>query len=203
MAIEERLGKDFVLRADGTEFENIIARFENEPAIQFLVLDRSGEEGLNLHFAHTLIYGDLPYSVERLEQRVGRSHRFGRRHTSLPQYVVLPTDEDGPWIAWLELLQQGFGLFNRSVSDVQFVLKLLEHEIEMVLLLEGASGLKRLTEKSEVELTMSANDLMSKVLLMNWPYQGRPQNDLSRKWMTPKPTKQGSRSHLKDGWWKH
>ncbi len=36
------------------------------------VFGPSGEEGLNLHFADAIVHGDLPTTVGRLEQRIGR-----------------------------------------------------------------------------------------------------------------------------------
>ena len=135
------------MRVEDGSVTDVLAQFQNDPRIPFAVLDRSGEEGLNLHYAHALVHADLPLSAERLEQRIGRLDRFGRRHPSLPQYVVLPIDDGGLWIAWLELLKKGFALFNASISDVQFVLGTLERDIELSMLHEGATGVRRLVDE--------------------------------------------------------
>jgi ATP-dependent helicase HepA len=44
-----------------------------------LVTDWRGEEGLNLNCADAIVHLDLPLSAARLEQRIGRLDRFGRR----------------------------------------------------------------------------------------------------------------------------
>lgn len=40
----------------------------------------SGAEGLNLQFSNTIINYDLPWNPQRIEQRIGRVHRYGQKH---------------------------------------------------------------------------------------------------------------------------
>jgi hypothetical protein len=40
----------------------------------------AGAKGLNLQFCETLINYDLPWNPQRIEQRIGRCHRYGQRH---------------------------------------------------------------------------------------------------------------------------
>ena len=108
-----------------------------------LLCDRSGEEGLNLNFADAILHVDLPFSVTRMEQRIGRLDRFGRSKAMLRQRVLLPSDDDiSPWVAWLEVLTDGFGIFETSTSDVQFVLPQLEADLAGAFLTRGADGLR-------------------------------------------------------------
>ncbi len=147
--LAERLGEKRVLsaHADTCIDSPIAERFGEDEETNVLVLDRGGEEGLNLHFAHALIHYDLPFSVERLEQRIGRLDRFGRTHSAIRQRIVVPSDDEGsPWTEWVKLLRKGFGIFGRSVSDVQFLLCDLEQEIELGLLCSGAAGLTKLVD---------------------------------------------------------
>jgi hypothetical protein len=44
------------------------------------VSTEAGAKGLNLQFADTLINYDLPWNPQRIEQRIGRVHRYGQRH---------------------------------------------------------------------------------------------------------------------------
>jgi ATP-dependent helicase HepA len=98
------------------------------PAIA--VFGPSGEEGLNLHFADAIVHGDLPSSVGRLEQRIGRLDRYGRTRGPIRHVIVCPAaEEDTPWSAWCDLLREGFGVFDRPVSDLQFVLADIEAEV--------------------------------------------------------------------------
>ncbi len=129
------------------EIESQVSSFQTHVEPSVLVCDRSGEEGLNLHFADGIIHLDLPFSAVRMQQRIGRLDRFGRKLTSIHHYVMLPTLFDGsPWIAWFRLLKDGFGLFDQSISDVQFMLRELQAELDEILLFEGATGLERMLE---------------------------------------------------------
>lgn len=118
-------------------------RDADRPAI--CVVGRAGEEGLNLAFADAIVHLDLPLSAARLEQRIGRLDRFGRRNGIIRHRIFVPTDDDGsPWDSWANLLSQAFLVFNRSISDVQFLLSGLEAEGFEALLMHGAQGMANL-----------------------------------------------------------
>jgi ATP-dependent helicase HepA len=56
--------------------------------------------------------------------------------------VILPFDEEGSiWLAWLQLLAKGFRIFDRSISDVQFIISDLEEQIAQESFEKGALGL--------------------------------------------------------------
>ena len=44
-----------------------------------LIATESGAEGINLQFCSLLINFDLPWNPQRVEQRIGRCHRYGQR----------------------------------------------------------------------------------------------------------------------------
>jgi hypothetical protein len=44
-----------------------------------LIATESGAEGINLQFCSLLINYDLPWNPQRVEQRIGRCHRYGQR----------------------------------------------------------------------------------------------------------------------------
>ena len=52
--------------------------FERRIASASFVTDRIGEDGLNLQFADAVVHLDLPTSLMRVEQRIGRLDRIGR-----------------------------------------------------------------------------------------------------------------------------
>ncbi len=45
---------------------------------QVLILTEAGAEGLNLQFANLVVNYDLPWNPQRIEQRIGRCHRYGQ-----------------------------------------------------------------------------------------------------------------------------
>ena len=51
--------------------------------IQALVATEAAGEGINLQFCHILFNYDIPWNPNRLEQRMGRIHRYGQSHDCL------------------------------------------------------------------------------------------------------------------------
>ena len=86
-----------------------------------LVADASAEDGLNLQNADAVVHTRLPWSPNRLEQRMGRVDRYGEGSSqAAQQYVVTsPDGEDAFPGAWLHLLTGAFGIFSQSVSALQ------------------------------------------------------------------------------------
>ena len=67
-------------------FHGSLSREEKEQAIlrfkesaQILISTEAGGEGRNLQFCHIIINYDLPWSPLKIEQRIGRLHRFGQK----------------------------------------------------------------------------------------------------------------------------
>jgi superfamily II DNA or RNA helicase len=54
-----------------------------EGAIQILVATEAAGEGINLQCCHILFNYDIPWNPNRLEQRMGRIHRYGQLHDCL------------------------------------------------------------------------------------------------------------------------
>ncbi|RWO03017.1 protein DpdE [Mesorhizobium sp.] len=129
------------------EIQAVVEDFENASRPVVLLCDRSGEEGLNLNFADGIVHLDLPFSVTRMEQRIGRLDRFGRSKSLLRQRVLLPSDDAlSPWAAWLDVLSQGFEIFESSTSDVQIILPALEAELACAYLERGVDGLREMID---------------------------------------------------------
>jgi ATP-dependent helicase HepA len=136
-----------LLTGDGAASdEATIAAFTSPSASAVLICDRNGEEGLNLTCADAIVHLDLPMAAARIEQRIGRLDRFGRRLGVVRHRVMLPFDEDdSPWTGWADFLREGLALFNRSISDVQFLLEGFEQRLFRVLLEHGPSGVQTLS----------------------------------------------------------
>ncbi len=132
-------------REDGIE---AIKRFLAKNTAAILISDTSGEEGLNLACADAIVHLELPWSAARLEQRIGRLDRFGRRQSIIRHRLLLPSDEDSsPWAAWFSFLSDGLLIFNRSISDVQFLLDEIEAEALLTLFKDGPDALRASAEQ--------------------------------------------------------
>lgn len=139
----KKIGLDAVVSMIHEGEEDALRRFKHDPKAVIAVLDRRGEEGINLHFADAVLHADLPFYIGRIEQRIGRLDRFGRTKGPLKHVVVIPEgDENTPWSIWFKLLASGIEIFNRSVSDLQLVIETVEKRIWRQLLVNGADGVE-------------------------------------------------------------
>ena len=55
-------------------------RHSQNPTGTILIATEAGAEGINLQFCSLVINYDLPWNPQRIEQRIGRSHRYGQKH---------------------------------------------------------------------------------------------------------------------------
>lgn len=51
-----------------------------EPNVRIMVATDAAGEGLNLQFCHIMVNYELPWNPNRIEQRIGRLHRYGQQH---------------------------------------------------------------------------------------------------------------------------
>lgn len=47
---------------------------------QIMIATEAGAEGINLQFCSLVVNYDLPWNPQRIEQRIGRCHRYGQQH---------------------------------------------------------------------------------------------------------------------------
>ncbi|NMA91452.1 MAG: SWF/SNF helicase family protein, partial [Amphibacillus sp.] len=86
---------------------------------QVLIATEAGGEGINLQFCHHLINYDLPWNPMRIEQRIGRIHRYGQQHdVKIYNFSMADTIEDHV----LSLLYNKINLFERVVGDLDQIL---------------------------------------------------------------------------------
>jgi ATP-dependent helicase HepA len=139
-------GRVTTLAGLSTDSETVVAEFAASMTARVLVCDSASEEGLNLQFVHGILHMNLPFAAARVEQRIGRLDRFGRTLDRVEHRIFLPDEGDlSPWRSWFALLANGFKVFNRSISDVQFQIANIEPGIALQLLREGVYAVDALT----------------------------------------------------------
>lgn len=70
-------------------------RFRRADGPRALVCTAAGREGINLQVARVLFNFDLPWNPMDVEQRIGRIHRYGQRHTAQVYNLVLSDTIEG------------------------------------------------------------------------------------------------------------
>ena len=127
------------------ESEAEVARFENPSSrCQFLVCDRSAEEGRNFQIAEVVIHLDVPVNPNRLEQRIGRFDRFAMRGGKTARSFVIGVGKHPPSYAvgWLRCLRDGFRVFDRSIASLQHTVEQVTGELWRDVLARGTLALE-------------------------------------------------------------
>ncbi len=83
------------------------AEHEFRHKAQVMVSTEAGGEGINLQFCSLMVNYDLPWNPARLEQRMGRIHRYGQqKEVHIYNLVAVDTVEGGVFRALFEKLER-------------------------------------------------------------------------------------------------
>ena len=100
--------------------DRIGAEKEFRGSAQFMVATEAAGEGINLQFCKVMINWDLPWNPNRLEQRMGRIHRYGQEYEVQVYNLVADTTREGSVLlrlmAKLERMREQLG--HDQVYDV-------------------------------------------------------------------------------------
>jgi hypothetical protein len=85
-----------------------------------LISTEAGAKGLNLQFCDTVVNYDLPWNPQRIEQRIGRCHRYGQ-HRDVTVINFLARDNEAQRLTF-EILSQKLDLFGTVLGASDEVL---------------------------------------------------------------------------------
>jgi ERCC4-related helicase len=93
-----------------------------------MIATEAGAEGINLQFCSLVINYDLPWNPQRIEQRIGRCHRYGQKHDVVVVNFLNRENEADKRV--YELLDQKFELFNGVFGASDEVLGAVESGVD-------------------------------------------------------------------------
>lgn len=109
--------KDWIVRHAGTDKISgsktadtraaLVEHFKERGTV--MIATEAGAEGINLQFCSLVINYDLPWNPQRIEQRIGRCHRYGQKFDVVVVNFVDRSNEADARV--YELLAQKFQLF--------------------------------------------------------------------------------------------
>jgi ERCC4-related helicase len=116
-ATAQRIYKDWLQRHAGSDRITgsktadtraaLVEHFKERGTI--MIATEAGAEGINLQFCSLVINYDLPWNPQRIEQRIGRCHRYGQKHDVVVVNFVDRSNEADARV--YELLAEKFQLF--------------------------------------------------------------------------------------------
>jgi superfamily II DNA/RNA helicase len=98
-------------------------------AATILVATEAAAEGVNLQFCSLVVNFDLPWNPQRIEQRIGRCHRYGQKHDVVVVNFLNRSNEADRRV--YELLSEKFQLFDGVFGASDEVLGALESGVDI------------------------------------------------------------------------
>lgn len=105
------------------EYKHAIVDYFKEHA-KILICTDAGSEGLNLQFCNTVINYDLPWNPMKIEQRIGRCHRYGQQNDVVAIDLLNTQNEADKRV--YEILSKKFELFEGVFGASDIALGALE-----------------------------------------------------------------------------
>ena len=105
------------------EFRHAMVDYFQKKGKVFISTD-AGSEGLNLQFCNIIINYDLPWNPMKIEQRIGRCHRYGQTHDVLAINFLNTENEADKRV--YEILSKKFELFEGIFGASDKALEALE-----------------------------------------------------------------------------
>ena len=99
---DDAVSKDVAVR------QAVVDKFRDDAEI--LIATEAGAEGINLQFCSLVVNYDLPWNPQRVEQRIGRCHRYGQKYdVTVVNFLNTRNAAD---VRIYELLNEKFKLFD-------------------------------------------------------------------------------------------
>lgn len=95
---------------------------------QIMIATEAAAEGINLQFCSLVINYDLPWNPQRIEQRIGRCHRYGQKHDVVVINFLNERNEADRRV--YELLNEKFNLFSGVFGSSDEVLGSIESGVD-------------------------------------------------------------------------
>jgi hypothetical protein len=105
----------------------IVEEFRDRASI--LIATEAAAEGVNLQFCSLVVNFDLPWNPQRIEQRIGRCHRYGQQHDVVVVNFLNRRNEADQRV--FELLSEKFKLFDGVFGSSDEVLGALESGVDI------------------------------------------------------------------------
>lgn len=104
----------------------LIEHFRDNATI--MIATEAASEGVNLQFCSLVLNYDLPWNPQRIEQRIGRCHRYGQKHDVVVINFLNERNEADRRVH--ELLSEKFNLFNGVFGASDEVLGSIESGVD-------------------------------------------------------------------------
>ncbi len=96
---------------------------------KIMIATEAAAEGINLQFCSMVVNYDLPWNPQRIEQRIGRCHRYGQKHDVV--VINFLNRNNAADVRVFELLDEKFRLFSGVFGASDEVLGVIESGVDI------------------------------------------------------------------------
>ena len=125
--IEKHQGTDKITGSKSADMRAALVEYFRDEAI-IMIATEAGAEGINLQFCSLVVNYDLPWNPQRIEQRIGRCHRYGQSHDVV--VVNFLNKKNAADLRVYQLLSEKFKLFEGVFGASDEVLGSIESGVD-------------------------------------------------------------------------
>lgn len=137
----------------------LVDYFREEATI--MIATEAAAEGINLQFCSMIINYDMPWNPQRIEQRIGRCHRYGQKYDVV--VVNFLNKANAADVRVYELLRDKFQLFNGVFGASDEVLGSIENGVDFEKRIAHIYQECRTPQQIELAFNELQNDLESNI----------------------------------------
>ncbi|HSH55360.1 MAG TPA: SNF2-related protein [Candidatus Limnocylindrales bacterium] len=125
--LAQHKGTDRVTGSRTADMRSALVDYFREQG-RIMIATEAGAEGINLQFCSLVVNYDLPWNPQRIEQRIGRCHRYGQKHDVV--VVNFLNRKNAADQRVFELLSEKFQLFEGVFGSSDEVLGAIESGVD-------------------------------------------------------------------------
>lgn len=164
--LEKHKGTDRVTGSRTADLRAAIVDYFRERG-QIMIATEAGAEGINLQFCSLVVNYDLPWNPQRIEQRIGRCHRYGQKHDVVVVNFLNRNNEADQRV--FQLLSEKFQLFEGVFGASDEVLGAIESGVdferriaEIYQRCRKHEEINTAFDQLQLELSVQINDAMTR-----------------------------------------
>jgi ERCC4-related helicase len=158
--LEKHKGTDRVSGSKTADMRTALVDQFRETA-QIMIATEAGAEGINLQFCSMVVNYDLPWNPQRIEQRIGRCHRYGQKHDVVVINFINRKNAADQRV--FELLDQKFKLFSGVFGASDEVLGTIESGVDFEKRIANIYQNCRTTSDIELEFNRLQDEMESQI----------------------------------------
>lgn len=164
--LERHKGTDRVTGSRTADMRSALVDYFREEG-RIMIATEAGGEGINLQFCSLVVNYDLPWNPQRIEQRIGRCHRYGQKHDVVVVNFLNRKNEADQRV--FQLLSEKFSLFEGVFGASDEVLGAIESGVdfekriaEIYQRCRQPNEIKAAFDQLQLELSLEINESMTR-----------------------------------------